>query len=140
MAASRGVRRRDSGKARLWRETVAAWRRSGQSVRAFCAARGLSEPSFYNWRRELARRDLTPPEPAAAAPALKFVPVHVLPRVAAPQGASPGDPPAALEVVLPSGLIVRAPAGVEPRLVAQLVAALAASALPGSAASGSSPC
>jgi hypothetical protein len=31
--------------------------RSGLSVRAFCQRRGLAEPSFYFWRKEVARRD-----------------------------------------------------------------------------------
>lgn len=43
---------------RFWREAIDAWRRSGSSVRAFCAARGVGECSFYSWRRELERRDL----------------------------------------------------------------------------------
>ena len=46
---------RDSIKERRWRGHLAAWRRSGQSVRSFCAAQGLSEPSFYSWRRVLTR-------------------------------------------------------------------------------------
>jgi hypothetical protein len=45
------------------------WRSSGLSVRAFCRSHGLSEPSFYSWRRVLAQR-------AAAPPA--FVPVQVI--------------------------------------------------------------
>jgi transposase-like protein len=32
------------------------WGAGGQSVRAFCRSEGVTEPSFYYWRRELARR------------------------------------------------------------------------------------
>lgn len=44
-------------KEREWRAIVERWAGSGMSVRAFCRARGLSEPSFYAWRRTLAARD-----------------------------------------------------------------------------------
>ena len=48
--------RRDPDKDKFWRQTLKEQSASGQSVRAFCAARGLSEPSFYAWRRTLAQR------------------------------------------------------------------------------------
>jgi hypothetical protein len=44
-------------KERFWRKQVEAWQRSGLSVREFCRRRGLSEASFYAWRRELPLRD-----------------------------------------------------------------------------------
>jgi hypothetical protein len=66
----------------FWREQVSAWRadvgraeRSGSaavSVREFCRGRGLREPSFYFWRRELARRGSD----------AVFVPVTVRPPIA----------------------------------------------------------
>ena len=37
----------DRGKERFWRRMVGQWRRSGQTVRDFCAAHALSEPSFF---------------------------------------------------------------------------------------------
>ena len=48
---------RDRVKERFWRRVVRQWRQSGQTVRDFCAAHGLAEPSFYAWRRTLAQRD-----------------------------------------------------------------------------------
>ena len=48
-----------SSKEQWWRRQVRQWRSSGLSVRAFCAAQGLSEPSFYAWRRTLAQREAT---------------------------------------------------------------------------------
>lgn len=47
---------RDPDKEKLWRKTLKEHAASGQNVRAFCAARGLSEPSFYSWRRAIAQR------------------------------------------------------------------------------------
>lgn len=114
---------RDRSREQFWRETVASWQRSGQTVRSFCAARRLSEASLYAWRRELARRDrerrpsirkLSPARPKS--PAAKFIPLQVLPSVL-------------IEVVLPTGLIVRLPSGADAAAVttvANLVAALGA--------------
>jgi hypothetical protein len=100
------TRRRSSEREQFWRQAVADWKKSGQSVRAFCDARRLSEPSFYAWRRELAKRDRRP-----VTPAVGFVPVSVI-----------AD--AMMEVVLTSGVTVRVPAGVDAVAVAKLVAAL----------------
>ena len=100
-------RSRDTDRERFWREAVGAWKRSGQSVRDFCAERRLSEPSFYGWRRTLAERDRRPPAPREPA----LVPLRVVPD-------------AVIEVVLPAGLVVRVPAGADAAAVARLVAAL----------------
>lgn len=48
---------RDAAKESRWREQVQAQAQSGLSVRAYCRQQQLSEPSFYAWRKELARRD-----------------------------------------------------------------------------------
>jgi transposase-like protein len=99
-------RRRSPERERFWREAVAGHKESGLSVRAFCVERGLSEPSFYAWRRELAQRGRAPRTPAAT-----FVPVQVV-----------AD--AVVEVVLPSGVVVRVPPATDATAVARLVAAL----------------
>ena len=83
---------------RLWRRRLAHWRRSGLSVRAYCAAHGLTEPNFYAWRRELRRRDA---RRAAGPPPAAFVPISVLPPPI----------PVPLELVLPDGRVLRIPAG-----------------------------
>lgn len=93
----------------LWRKIIAAWQESGQSVRGFCRSRGLQEPSFYSWRRTLRQRD----QQRGGTQQLKFVPVRVV-----------AD--AVLEIVLPSGLVVRAPATADASAVATLVAGLRA--------------
>jgi hypothetical protein len=60
----------------FWREVIGQFAASRQSIRAFCAARQLSEPSFYSWRRTLAQRDAN--SSAVLRTALPaFVPVHV---------------------------------------------------------------
>ena len=111
---------RDLAKERRWRRLVEQQRRSGLSVRAFCEQHDLFEHAFYWWRRELADRDAAAPadKADAAPPAPLFVPVHV----------RPDDPlPASgVEVVLANGRRLRVGAGVEPRRLAALAAALEA--------------
>ncbi|MGE3806413.1 MAG: IS66 family insertion sequence element accessory protein TnpB [Gemmataceae bacterium] len=97
----------------FWRKTIAAWEKSGQSARAFCASRELREPSFYSWRRTLRERDRLQPTAAERLP--KLVPLRVVPEAVA-----------VLEIVLPSGLVVRVPSGSDVTTVANLVAALRA--------------
>ncbi len=115
-------RRPDPHKERHWRQLVDQWRRSGQGVRAFCQARGLSEQSLYWWRRELAARDRRPATPEAAAPPPRFVAVRVRAEPAA------GLPAGLVEVVWGNGRRLRAGADVDPRRLAALVAALEGSA------------
>ena len=50
------TRRRNKVREQFWRDTIAAWQESGQSVRAFCAARSVSEATFFARRRELTDR------------------------------------------------------------------------------------
>jgi hypothetical protein len=44
-------------KSRYWRELVAEQERSGLSVHRFCEERGLTEASFYSWRKRLGKRE-----------------------------------------------------------------------------------
>jgi len=48
---------RSAAKEACWRERLQSQAGSEISVRAFCRREGLSEPSFYSWRRELGKRD-----------------------------------------------------------------------------------
>jgi transposase-like protein len=86
------AKQRDPQRERLWRRTMSAWQSSGLSVRQYCLGHGLTEASFYYWRRELRRRD------AQRLPSLasEFVPVTVVPA-------------ATLEVRCPSGHVVSLP-------------------------------
>jgi len=106
---------RSVSKEQFWRGIVQRWQRSGLTVRAFCDEQGLSEQSFYFWRRTLAERDrravthATEPGPA-------FVPV----RVASPPAAS------ALEVVVGAGRVVRVSPGFDAATLRDLLAVLEA--------------
>jgi hypothetical protein len=104
MASNQGPRR-DAGKQRFWQARVAQWRRSGLSVREFCRREDLSEPLFYSWRREPARREISESLAAGVrrqgpAQATRFLPVHIV----APR---PVGQPTAIEIILPRGRRVR---------------------------------
>jgi len=54
----------------FWRMALETWQASGLSVRQFCSNEGLSEPSFYIWRKKLTGGDTQQdshdkPEPSA---------------------------------------------------------------------------
>jgi transposase-like protein len=115
---------RDGGKERFWRRTLLQWRRSGLSVRAFCAEHGLAEPSFYAWRRIVAERDQeaapvrAKPKRSSAAPVSGDAPVFVPLRVI------DASTSAAFEVVLEQGRVVRIPRGFDAATLRQLLAIL----------------
>lgn len=105
------TRRRKSDREQFWRDTIAAWKESGQSIRAFCAARGVAEATFFARRRDLTDREQSPRPIATPVPTPSFAAVRVIP-----------DP--TIEIVLPGGLLVRVSVGADPAVVARLVAAL----------------
>jgi hypothetical protein len=105
--SSRPGRRPDSGTRRLWEQRLEHFRRSGLTVADFCDREGISVASFYAWKRRL----VTDPAPAAAP---RFVLVHVV--------ASP--PSAPVELLLPSGLVLRLAPGVDLAWLRQLLGLL----------------
>jgi transposase-like protein len=116
---------RNHGKEQFWRRLLRLWRRSGGTVRDFCAEHGVSEASFFAWRRTIAQRDRQPPtEPDSRAGGVRdtthqptFVPLRIVPTSAT-------DPGRAFEVVLPGDRVVRVPAGFDPGSLRQLLAIL----------------
>ena len=56
-----------------WREIVSGHPGSGQSIRAYCKDRHVTEASFFFWRREMERRA----QLLAASP--RLIPVRILP-------------------------------------------------------------
>ena len=105
-------RRGDRPKEKFWRNVLGQFAASGQSVRAFCAARQLSEPSFYSWRRTLAERDAAPPI-ARTAIAPPFLPVQVADQASQ-----------RIEIVLRDNRRIRLCGPVDRAALAQVVAVL----------------
>lgn len=102
-----------------WRGLLAAQRKSGLSVRAFCAREQVTEPSFYAWRREVRVRDGEKTRPGVAksrTPA--FVPV-LMPGMAA---ASDGH----IVIELRGGRVLRMPPELSTARVTELVRAVEA--------------
>jgi transposase len=98
-------RRADPALAEQWQQRLLRFERSGLSVCAFCDREGVSTPSFYAWRRRLRSA------PAADADGPRFLPIQVL--AAAP-----------VELVLPSGAVLRLTAGCDLAFVRALVDSL----------------
>src|SRR6187401_66176 len=69
------AKQRSGEREAFWREQVRRQAASRLSVRRFCEEKGLSEPSFYAWRRTLSQRD-------EAVQVPEFLPVMIAPHVA----------------------------------------------------------
>lgn len=66
---------------KFWRDVMARFDTSGMPVSAFCPAEGISRSAFYAWRRILAERDASVPQP-------EFLPVTIRPESSASVGLS----------------------------------------------------
>ena len=53
-------------KSALWRERFSRWEAAGRKTAEFCLAEGVSQPSFYAWRRKLGLSMRRPVQPAAS--------------------------------------------------------------------------
>jgi hypothetical protein len=102
---------RDAGKERSWGQVLAQSQASQPiTVRAFCTARGISQPSFYAWRREIQRRDRDRPQ---------FLPVRVVDEAPVPERDG-----SAIEVVLGGGHCLRVRPGFDRATLVRLLEAL----------------
>ncbi len=128
--------RRDPAKERLWRRAIARWGKCDLNVREFCEQEGLSQASFYWWRRELAKRDQrrqesTPTRRAGRSSAKTrsngsgrskalpaFVPVRVLSDTSAMHAAN------TIEIALRSGHQVRVGTDVNVAALGEVIALL----------------
>jgi hypothetical protein len=108
-SSSRTGRRPDPATRQRWQQRLDRFRSSGLTVPAFCKREGVSTASFYAWRRRL-RHDPAPP--ASDSPRLVPVRLAALPA------------PAPVELLLPSGLVVRLPSEVELGWLRQLLGLL----------------
>ena len=122
---------RDRGKERYWRRLLRQWQRSGQEVRAYCVEHGVSEPSFYAWRRTIQERDRqaerrSRPRRRRAGGQVQGSGAHAgsAPRRPAFVPVTITAPAPALEVVLHDGRVLRIPAGFDATTLRQLLAVL----------------
>jgi len=102
-----------------WGERLARFSASGLRPAEFCAAEGVSLPSFYSWKRRLNVEARSPDtEPTSDTyPGPRLLPVRL------------ASANAVVELVLPSGTVLRVPAGCDLAFVRSLLEVL-----------GESPC
>jgi hypothetical protein len=117
-------RRPDPKLRALWEQRLCHFEQSGLSASTFCSNHRLSLPSFYAWRRRLrCSQPASTPRPApiretrpATTPAADhephFVPINIL------TAATP------IELVLPTGTVVRLPPGCDLAFVRSLLQSL----------------
>ena len=108
---------RDLGLERQWRDRMSQWRASGLSVREFCQWRGMTEPTFHDWSRELRMLDSAASTAAMSSSSGKksrpvFVQLMVLStatlavEVRCPSGhVGPGRPPISVPGVMRVGVV-----------------------------------
>lgn len=98
----------------FWQMVLDTFRASGLSVRRFCQQEGLSEASFYAWRKKLSKsqksgpgNEQTPPEPES------FIQVPVVPSESS-----------CLELVLASGHVLRIPSDIQRAFLSDVLSAV----------------
>jgi hypothetical protein len=96
----------------FWQMVVETWRDSGMSISKFCKAEGLSEGTFYNWRKRLSGRHASQNEQADSSSSA-FIEV-----------AMPRSNRAALELVLCSGNTLRISSGADNKTLSDVISVL----------------
>ena len=110
--------RKSAEKALRWREILRRQADSGVSIREFCATEGLSEPSFYAWRKRLREpmKDGQQPPIASRRPQSNkgplFLPVKML------------DSAPAMEIIHPLGYRIQLTGEVDPVALRHVIEAL----------------
>lgn len=114
------ARKKNVGGEAHWRGILRRQAESGLSISRFCAAEGISEPSFYAWRKKLrerqhdgtrARQSRVRDE-VVSDDARLFVPLKLL------------DTAATLEIVHPLGCRIQVTGEVNPVALRQVIEAL----------------
>ena len=113
-----GWRRRSCGE---WQELIERWRRSGQSVGAFCAERDLRVSTFSWWRWRLGPGEASGSAPEApisvdAASWLRWTAPASVPH--------PSEEGVSFELRWPDGLALCVPQGFDPSALARLLSVL----------------
>jgi transposase-like protein len=109
MAKADRVERREH-----WGSLIEEQRRSGQTVSAFCREKGVSEPSFYSWRRKLSPSTGSQVKGRTDGEGREspFISLSVV------------DPPAAMELLHPLGYRIRLHGEVNRTMLANVLDAI----------------
>ena len=102
----------------FWQMAIEAWQASGLSVRQFCKQEGLSEASFYSYRRRLSSVAADASDRGADCPPEAFIQVSL-----------PGGSASGVEFILSSGHMLRIPVGVDRQTLTTVFSSLGESGL-----------
>ena len=97
----------------FWQMAIETWQASGLSIRNFCKQEGLSEPSFYTWRRRLTKSDEPEQDKQKDADSSDFIKVSM-----------PSEKLYGLELVLASGNTLRISSAADSKTLSDVLSAL----------------
>ena len=98
----------------FWQMVIETWHNSGMPVSRFCKAEGLSEGSFYNWRKKLIKKgDESESAKQKEQSSSAFIKVSI-----------PSEKPGSLELVLSSGNTLRISPGADIKTLTSVLSAL----------------
>jgi hypothetical protein len=98
----------------FWQMAIETWKASGLSVRQFCKNEGLSEPSFYSWRKKFTGSDNDEIEQESPkSQQSEFIEITI-----------PSNNSSVVELVLTSGNILKIPNGIEAKTLMTIISVL----------------
>ena len=103
----------DNEQQQFWQMAIDTWQSSDLPVRQFCKQEGLSEPSFYSWRKKLTKCDKPEPDKLKKTVSSDFIAVSL------PESHSAG-----LELVLSSGNTLRISTSVGSKALTRVISVL----------------
>ena len=106
------VKKADTDQQQFWQMAIETWQSSGLSIRQFCKQEGLSEPSFYSWRKRLSNPQKSGVSKGRPEPE-QFIQVSM-----------PTAKPGALELVLASGHTLRIPRDIDSQVLTDVLSAV----------------
>ena len=115
---------RSAEKESFWRLVLEEQQESELTVRAFCQREGISEASFYAWRKEIKKRD-SDAKRGTMVEQQSLIPVNIVDSHA--DGSRRHDEARLLEVLTPSGFTLRFHQDIEPRQLNTLLSVVASS-------------
>ena len=98
----------------FWQMVIETWKSSGLSIRRFCMKEGLTEASFYSWRKKLMSNDSAPEKQGTPKPSeSEFIEVTI-----------PSNSSSAIELVLISGNTLKLPVAVDAKTLTTIISVL----------------
>jgi transposase-like protein len=108
----------NSDQQQFWQMVLETFKTSTLSVRQFCKQEGLTEPTFYAWRKKLAENNESAKGQKKDLPSQSFIEV-----------AMPREDASFLELILASGNSLRIPHGIESKTLTDVISALSKAGL-----------